>query len=285
MTSAADGPVDTDSEKDAPRVGASTFFPLRRRDKNGELYKRDPKIEALTVELSALPRDELFARARSAKRSEVGYVPSECLLYFIRATRHDPDDAWFERLFKILLERVLRSLPRPGNADGQTDSITLEAVRDKALGRFVELLAADRAGDLDKLDFFEVRFDGAMANLRRDAQKQVWLHANRSTPLETSDEGGELSPEVEAAAAHDPLISSRYDDPSYRTRLDAAIDALPAAQSRVVHMLRQGFPIDSQEPDVMSIRKVLNLSEKTVRNYRDRAFVALRAALAEGDEP
>jgi DNA-directed RNA polymerase specialized sigma24 family protein len=49
-------------------------------------------------------------------------------------------------------------------------------------------------------------------------------------------------------------------------------------------MLRQGFPIDSKEPDVMTIAKALGRSEKTVRTYRDKAFAALRAAMADGDE-
>lgn len=49
-------------------------------------------------------------------------------------------------------------------------------------------------------------------------------------------------------------------------------------------MMRQGFPIDSKEPDVMTISKVLGRSEKTVRTYRDKAFAALRAAMGDGEE-
>ena len=49
-------------------------------------------------------------------------------------------------------------------------------------------------------------------------------------------------------------------------------------------MLRQGFPIDSKEEDVMTIAKALGRSEKTIRTYRDKAFAALRTAMADGDE-
>jgi len=49
-------------------------------------------------------------------------------------------------------------------------------------------------------------------------------------------------------------------------------------------MLRQGIPIDSKEPDVMTIAKALGRSEKTVRTYRDKAFAALRATLADGQD-
>ncbi len=49
-------------------------------------------------------------------------------------------------------------------------------------------------------------------------------------------------------------------------------------------MLKEGFPIDSKEPDVMTISKALGRSEKTIRTYRDKAIAALRLALADGEQ-
>ncbi|HNP15245.1 MAG: DNA-binding response regulator [Agrobacterium albertimagni] len=280
-----EGAIETGQDGPAPQAGGAIIVPLRKRRLSGELYERDPKIEVLISELAVLPRDEFVARAAVTKRSDAGYVPSECLVHFIRASRRDNNEEWFERLYRILIERVLRSLPPAASSYGKTESLTRGTVRDKVLGRFVELLAADRASYVDRLDYFEVRFDGAVASLRRDAQAQAWRDENRSRPLEYDEESGELSPEVEAAAGtHDPFAASDFDDPAYRSRLDAAIEALPIEQSRIIHMLRQGFPIDSKEPDVMTIAKALGRSEKTVRNYRDKAFAALRAAMADGDE-
>lgn len=280
-----EGPVDTRQELDVRRAGGAIVTPLRKRRIGGKLYERDPKIEAFIAELAILPRDELIVRAEITKRTDPGYIPSECLVYFIRASRRDNNEAWFERLYRILIERVLRSLPRTESSYGKTESLTCGAVRDKVFGRFVELLSADRAAYVDKLDYFEVRFDGALASMRRDAQEQAWRDENRSRPLEYDEESGELSPEVEAAAGtYDPFAASDFDEPAYRLRLDAAIEALPTEQSRIIHMLGQGFPIDSKEPDVMTIAKALSRSEKTVRTYRDKAFAALRAAMADGDE-
>jgi hypothetical protein len=91
------------------RAGEAIATPLRKRRLSGELYERDPKIEALIAEFVILPRDELITRAKITKRSDPGYVPSECLVYFIRASRRDNNEAWFERLYRILTERVLRS--------------------------------------------------------------------------------------------------------------------------------------------------------------------------------
>jgi len=65
------------------------------------------------------------------KRSDPAYIPSACLIYFVRASRRDNNEAWFERLYRILAERVLRSLPKAESQDGKTESLTRGIVRDK----------------------------------------------------------------------------------------------------------------------------------------------------------
>lgn len=266
-------------------AGETVVTPLSKRRISGELYQRDPKTEALIAELALLPRDELIARAGITNRAEARYVPSECLVYFIRASRHDNNEVWFERLYRILIERVLRSLRKADNRDGKMESLSLGAIRDKVYSRFVDMLAADRITSVGKLDFFEARFDGAVANLRRDAQRQVWRDEKRFQPLEYDEETNELSPQVErAAGAFDPPDAPDLDDPAYRSAFDAAIMTLPPEQARIIHMMRLGFPIDSKEPNVMTIAKALGRSEKTIRTYRDKAFAALRAVMANGEE-
>jgi hypothetical protein len=94
----SEGVAGTGQEADAYRAGEAIVTPLRKRRLSGELYERDPKIKALVTELAALSRDELIARAAIMKRSDPRYVPSECLIYFIRASHRDNREARFERL-------------------------------------------------------------------------------------------------------------------------------------------------------------------------------------------
>lgn len=233
----------------------------------------------------SLSREQLIARCAIRGRDDPGYVPSECLLYFVRASRTDNSNAYFERLYKILAERVLRSLPKAENADGKTASLTKSLIREKVFGRFVDLLSGDRNVYSEKLDYFELRFDGALASLRRDAWAQVLRDQKRSTSLEFDEETGEPSAEVERAKARFDLFStSEPDAADYRSRLDAAIEALPPEQSRIVEMIRQGIPIDSKEPGAITIARTLGKSEKTIRTYRDKAYAAIRAALTQGDK-
>ncbi|MCM8883203.1 MAG: DNA-binding response regulator [Candidatus Thiodiazotropha sp.] len=259
--------------------------PLRKKTLDGKLYTRDEKIEASLTELEGLTRDELVVRCDIRKRDDPDYVPSECLVYFVRASRSDNNNTGFERLYKILAERVLRSLPRAENADGKTASMTKTTIRDTVFGKFIELLSQDRTEYSEKLDFFEVRFDKTLRNLKLDAQKKAWRDENRSVSIEYDEETGELTDEVERAAGNfDPFCQSEIDDPDYRSRLDAAIDTLPPEQMRIIEMLRMGIPIDSKDADAVTIAKVLGKSEKTIRTHRDKAFAALRAAMSGGDQ-
>lgn len=260
--------------------------PLRKkRLRTEELYTRIPEVEAKLVELEGLSGDDLLARVQIRSRDDLGYVPSECLVYFVRASRVDNSNAGFDRLYKVLAERVLRSLPRAESADGTTTSLTNSVIRDRVFGRFIELLSADRGEYSEKLDYFEVRFDGALASLRRDAQDQAWRDENRSTSLDFDEETGEPSEEVErAAGSFDWSSDLEIDGADYRFRLDAAIDALPPEQMRIIEMLRKGVPIDSKEADAVTIAKALGKSEKTIRTHRDKAFAAIRAAMS-GEEP
>jgi hypothetical protein len=247
----------------------------------GSVYTRDGNNEALLAKLEKLSRAEFVALCTISNRSDARYVPSECLLYFVRASRAENSETHFERLYRILVDRVLRALPRAESREGVIvqESLSKSRIREKAFDRFVALLAADRQEYSEKLDYFEVRFDGAVANLRRDAQEQVWREENRKTTIEFDPETNEPSAEVEnAVGTFDPFGESDLGDADYRSRLDAAIDRLPAEQIRIIHMLRRGIQIDSKDPNVVTIAKALKKSEKTIRLHRDRAFAALRAA-------
>lgn len=258
--------------------------PLRKRTKDGEVYTRDEKVEAMLGELETLPRNELLSRCRIRRRNERGYVPSECLLYFVRASRNGKAEAFDDELYKILVGRILRALPNPESADGESLSLTKVRIRERVFDRFVERLAKDRHEYEEKLDYFELRFDGALANLRRDAQDSAWKEENRSAPLTGDEETGELAAEVEAArGSFNPFDASALNAADYRRRLDAAIEQLPSLQRRIIEMIRQGFPIDSNDGSVTTIAGSLGRNEKTIRLQRDKAYAALRAELTSGE--
>jgi hypothetical protein len=251
--------------------------PLRKQTLQGKPYVRRPEVESEIGELLALPESAMLTRC-AIGRGRPGFVSTEAILHVLRGRRGQGDNSAVMHLFRLLSERVLRALPR---AEGPVwVSLSTEQIRERAYDRFTDLLLADRKAYDDRLDYYEINFNGALAALRKTAQKQVWRDENRSTPLDVSDEEGEPSAEVEeAVGTYDPLSAEALDDARYRSRLDAAIDDLPPLQSRIVEMLRQGIPIASNDPTVVTISRVLGKVEKTIRNQRDKAYARLRIVL------
>lgn len=156
-------------------------------------------------------------------------------------------------------------------------------IREEIMERFAERIAKDCRGRPGLLDFYEIRFDKAFSAFRTSVLRQIGPSAVDTVPLVTEkDDCLEVSAEVEAAAAEfldgDP---EKLDDPGFRLELTAAIDCLPDDQKEVIGLLLQGFQIDSKDKDVMTIARILQCDERTVRNRRDRACKALKAILQE----
>lgn len=256
--------------------------PLRKQRLEGGLYTRRQEVEAEIGQLLALGKDAMLERC-ALERGRPGYVSTEALLHMLRSQRGAADTPAESKLFKILSERVWRALPRPEGKD--EISLTKEQIRELTYDRFVDLLLADRGTYEERLDYFEINFNDALASVRLTAQKKVWREDNRMTELESSEEDAELSAEVEeAAGTYDPLSAEALDESLYRSRLDAAIDGLSPIQRRIIEMLRQGIPIDSQDPSVVTIRSTLGKAEKTIRNQRDKAYARLRISLTRGTQ-
>ncbi len=257
--------------------------PLQKHTVAGKPYVRLPETEAKILELASLSQDELITRCAIRQKDHSDYVPSECLLYFVRASRATRPDGYFEELYKLLIARVLHGLPREERLNGQQIILSASLIRDEVRGQFEELLARDRGEYTEQLDFFEIRFNRSLRTMRLDIQKKAWHQENHSTILD-DDKTGEPTAEVErAAGSPDPFDFSDFSGGGYRFALDQAINDLPPFEKQIMKMIRLGFQIDSQDPNIMTISKHLKKSEKTIRTYRNKAIEALRAALTAGE--
>jgi DNA-directed RNA polymerase specialized sigma24 family protein len=248
---------------------------LRKTKLDGTPYSRRDTVETEIQELATLARSELERRAALWPTISPGFVSPEALVYFVRNL---PDGAHREKLTAQVLLRVYHRVPRAADAGGRTASLTRMNIREDVVDHFVDLLLSDRGEYDDRLDYYEVNFNSAIARDRQDASRRHWTHENRSDEL-GSDEV-EYSDRVEAAVGdYNPFDADELDKKSYRLLLDAAIDNLPELQRRIVEMLRQEIPIESKDASVVSISKALCKSEKTIRTHRDKAFASLRRRL------
>lgn len=253
---------------------------LKKKAKDCSLYKRPPEIEAKLEQLEGVEPTDRIRLFESSSRKHPDYMSSEVLIYFLRRAWANGKTGEFEQIFKLLMKRVefsLHSVIKDGCMERARD------IREEILGRFAELIAEDCLGQSDRLDFYEIRFDMALVSFRVSVLRQIGPTADKTVPLASDEcDNSDLAPEVEAAAAS--FLGgnlSKLDDPAFRSCLMAAIDELPDDQKQVIGLLLQDFPIDSKDPNTMTIARILGCTERTVRNRRDRALKTLKSALQE----
>lgn len=254
--------------------------PLKSKDKHGLPFTRPPEIEVCLARLEAVDATARLQAFAITSRKSSGYVSSEALTHFLRRAHATGAKDEFKQIFGLLMKRIGQSLFATVSDSRMAGA---QGIREEIMGRFAERIAKDCNGRFAMLDFFEVRFDMAFDRFRKSVLRQIGPSSVLTEPLSTDGEAGqEISREVEEAAAEcmggDP---QKIDDPAFRLELDAAIDELPDDQRRVVGLLRQGFQIDSKDPNIMTIAKMLQCDERTVRNRRDRAFRTLNSVLQE----
>ncbi|CAO3438892.1 hypothetical protein [Azospirillum palustre] len=231
-----------------------------------------------------MSRDNVWKALTIRDPVAAGYISSECLVHLIRRTRFDNSESQFDQLYRELMRRIDAVMPRVrGERMNKAENIYAADARDRVRDAFNERLASDRSEPGTDLDYFEVMFADAIAALRAGAMRKASREAMRTKPIERTPETNEPSLVVERAGGsldiEEMLLS---DDPIYRSRVAVAIDALPDKQRRIIEMIRQGMPLDASDDAVLSIRKVLGVAEKTVRNRRDAAIESIRRALGIG---
>lgn len=260
--------------------------PLTKTYPDGKPYSRMSEVEDEIARLAALPFDERIERGRISIRSHPQFVRPETLMHFLRGTRWDNRDQRFDALFRLVLRRLLLALPNCERTVGEeirTDG-ALSDVEDRVRGRFLELVTLDRAGG-DRMDFFEVHFDEAVAKLRMKAAKAVGGRARRNVALEEDADSGELPEAVHrAAGSFDEPDDTFLSDPIFRKRLYREIDRLKPEQKKVITMLLANMQTHSSDSSAPTISKALGCDERTVRNRRRDAVAALREALGLGEE-
>jgi hypothetical protein len=257
------------------------------KTEDGEFYCRPKEVERAIAALSELPANQVVARSRIRDPKDDDYVRTECLLHFVRRSTFQHDENASFDLFAELLDRVERSaVPeltrRNQRSDSEPQSMILVEVREAILEKFQDMLCGDRTDYDTRLDFCECKFNAALATLRLDKREQVSRRHKRFKPIAIDEESNDPSIEIEEAYAklREPQ-NAETSDFLYRLKVQAAINSLPAEERQVIELLDRGLPIESQDPQVLSIVKVVGCVEKTVRNRRNRAIKKLLAVKEE----
>jgi len=252
--------------------------PLTKTKADGTPYKRRANIESQIDEVAALNRDEALARFAIANRKDAGYVASEVLVHLLRATRQDNRDEHFERLFRLLMARVQSTLFA---AVRDSQYRNADEIRSEIVSSLAVLIGEDHKQPSDKLDFYEIGFDGALYNLKIDWLRKLGPQRLKTNPVDDPETGEVTAEAEEAAQGFLGGVGSNLDDPAFRSALFTAIDNLPDDERQVIGLILQGLPIEAKDQNTVTIPRTLGCTDRTVRNRRGRAIAKLRDALKE----
>jgi len=255
--------------------------PLTREKKSdGSTYFRPEAIEKTINTAAKLASAELRRRALITDRQDPRYLPSECLVYFIREARRQGDEALASDLLQALLPRCARIL----KAKIRDDVPNAGTIRESVLGDFVEMFLRDGGDEQEnRLDIYEVRFNLAFRGRWLDArEKEMWRAGHEEAlPLSEGDRYADADEAIgrRVAAA---LAGSAVDptDAVTHSELRATIQTLPIVERKVVALhYFWGFDIESDDPKKRTVATILGVSGRTVRTKHARALKTLRARM------
>jgi DNA-directed RNA polymerase specialized sigma24 family protein len=273
-----------DALRTGPAVMASSGVkmakPLMKHvGKTGRPYERPPKIEAeIDQALGEVPAD-LRPRLAITKRNVPGYLSSECMVHLFRAARRRGDQLVVNEIARLLLKRIEANLRVRVS---ESAHYRAEDARERVLGAFAELLALDHSTeDTHQLDFYECRYNQALAMLRIDCIRHETALVGPVGPLpsaRTDDEGSadgaddiEEGPDVPCA---ERLVLYK--------QLWEAIDRLEPDERRALVLVHlQDVPVESTDPTKFSAASICGVSAPTIRARIARAQRKLKAYFQE----
>jgi len=265
--------------------------PLTRSAKGG-ILARSPVVEAQMASALPLPPAQLKARATLADRGNPAYLQEECLVGLIRHFAKTNDRARINAIAEPLLMRCegftrqrLIGLGENAFEDGHAQIIA-------DLFRRILDLSSDRD------DFLQVKFWVRFERLTVDEfrrQLRLLRRQRRESPLSVlpgydPQEGDQLERDVKPARG--VAIATRSPEDDYLEAEGEVTEAVEGARrgtllQEALEVLkgdvlaafllrhRDGMQIENQDPEVITISRLLGRTPRTIRTWLKQASAAI----------
>lgn len=255
---------------------------LTRQKRDGSVYARRAPVEQRLLELAALDRRERLEALRVTDRGTSAYLPSECVVYFMREAYTVGERKVGDAHLMVLRNRARLAFKRAIRGNGSHE----ETLREEALSKFDVLVAVGLKPGADRLDYLEVNFDHALVTLRKDLFEAEGRRAARVVPLQLpGDEEDDEKPTIEFAAPVSELAADlgmqESEFEAFRNERLRSINVLPDEQRDAILYLLGGLPIDSSDLEVDTIARRQGVDESTVRYRIKRGVARLNEPLGE----
>ena len=263
---------------------------LTRKKADGELLTRRPAVEEEIAQVIQQQSEEVRRRVRIKASDEAGFLSAECLVYLARDAHRREAASLLTSVWEALSARVwpfveskLRTLGPDYTADGVARVIS-------EMGTDILDLTDDR-GDFLQVSFWTTIQRRAIDEFRR--QRRIAKADQKLTSLDAipgeeghsssyQDDAPEFtSPPAYASDAETPLeqLERAEEDAlaekAHAQKLALAEEALASLPEHIrrAYILREreGWPIESTNPDEPTIASALGKTPRTIRNYLKEA--------------
>lgn len=254
--------------------------PLTKCTTQGDWYTRPPPIEKSIGQALGESLATLLSRATMTDRGDPQYLASEVLVHLIRNALRSGNSQIAYALLECLGQRCVRMLRRkvrPSRLFDATD------VYDEAVSRLYELFAQDAANPaVGVLDFYEVRFNKALAALRtsviRDAIRQGSALDSPLEPLPDveTDEGLDQVEWASLARLDADPAGSAESAEFWRKVQKLPLPERQAILGKYVY----GLKVESNDPTEITVASFCKVSGSEIRS-RLRSAKALLEGMEE----
>lgn len=252
---------------------------LTKKQLDGTPWTRDDDVEKSIDEALALEIEELRLRVVLPKNA-AGHLKTEVLVHLVREAMRADNKPLLNVALPALLLRCRRTLcgripDRVANAEQRRGDI---------LAKLSALFVEEHAGNnVEKLDFWECRFNGGFLRFLIDEQRVEQRHQKRYALAEeeaTISAEDDAEPSTGETWTFDP---EKLDVAKERRRVAAALDKLPEDQREAV-VLKHILELEEESKDPnnkTTIAAVLGVTGRTVRNRVARGMEKLEKLLKE----
>jgi RNA polymerase sigma factor (sigma-70 family) len=235
--------------------------PLTRLRANGEILTRPPEVESLITETLELDWDTFVQRSEIVDQADSAFVKEEVLVFLFREALRAGNSDQAEEISTVLFRRVGGQIEKYGK---------------KLSAKYSEEAAGDMFGDLflqisdttsDKSDFAQVKFGKYLKRICYGSCKKYWKREkndNKTLFFDQIDPETEKPFEVEAE-------EKRFSETELKD-VRKGLNILPEP-NRTAFILRhyEGLQVESKKPDEWTISKHFGKTERTIRNWLNKA--------------
>lgn len=249
--------------------------PLTRASKEtGQLYRRDPQVEQQITEALTLDPAALVERAAVTSREDPRFLNEETLVYMIREYHDRKQPALVGDLTEALLRRCspyIEGQLRKLGADRQED-----ASNDVVEMLFTRILDPSS----DRGDFLQVRFWPFLNRMIADTfRRQLGLMKKAGQEVAPDwVHGAEPAGDAEPDGHYIAPVPSHGLSQEQRALMEDALAHLDEPyRTLVVLRYYDDWPVESNDPSVLTISRYYAKTPRTIRNWLNTADEQLRA--------